>query len=82
MRESSSAAVVDCGASKTVCGETWLNCHLDTLQETEKSAVKSDRSCSIFKFGDVVRGDKNVSIQTLIARSSFPTLPYKEQMLK
>ena len=87
VRESLSAAVVDCGASKTVCGHTWLNCYLDTLQETERSAVKSDRSCSVFKLGDEVRvssnrrvvipahiGDKNVSIQTEVVDSDVPLL--------
>ena len=60
VRESFSAAVVDCGASKTVCGEAWLNCYLlDTLQEAEESVVESHSKGSVFKFGDGARVSSN-----------------------
>ena len=30
-------AVLDSGCTKTVCGETWLNCYLGTLSDEDKS---------------------------------------------
>ena len=33
LSESLNAAVVDCGASQTVCGETWFSCFKDGLME-------------------------------------------------
>ena len=31
-----SMAVLDSGCTKTVCGETWLNCDLETLSDEDK----------------------------------------------
>ena len=50
--QSFNAAVLDCGASKTVCGTVWLNCYLESLNETEQKKVKYKKSNNLFKFGD------------------------------
>ena len=50
--ESLASAVLDCGASKTVCGKIWYETYVDTLNEDEKAKVKNCISDNIFKFGD------------------------------
>ena len=47
------SAIIDCGATKTVCGTTWYNCYLDTLSEMQKASIQTEESnTSSFKFGD------------------------------
>ena len=40
------------GCSKTVCGETWFNVYLDTLNHKEKDSIVEKESRTVFKFGD------------------------------
>ena len=35
----------------TVCGEKWLSCYIDTLDESNKDKVKQNFSQNNFKFG-------------------------------
>ena len=35
--ETLSMTVLDSGCTKTVCGETWLNCYLKTLSDEDKN---------------------------------------------
>ena len=37
--ESWNAAVLDSGATNTVAGESWLNCYMSSLSESEKQKV-------------------------------------------
>ena len=46
------AAILDSGASKTVCGKTWLRCSEETLPKEKQELIHSEPSTSIFKFGD------------------------------
>ena len=39
--ESVSAEVLDSGASRTVCGQFWMNCYLETLNESEVKDVET-----------------------------------------
>ena len=50
--ESFSAAVLDSGASKTVCGETWMNYYKETLSIEDQNSITSEPSSAYFKFGD------------------------------
>ena len=43
-------ALLDSGCSKTVCGENWLKCYMDTLPED--ADVNRTTSDNHFKFGD------------------------------
>ena len=63
-------AVIDCGAAKTVCGMTWWECYVDTLDEKERREVNSYPGKSIFKFGDgkEVRSNKLVTFPAIIGK--------------
>ena len=52
--ETLSYAILDSGCTKSVCGKVWLQCHLDALNESDKSSVQEQESSSKFKFGDGV----------------------------
>ena len=49
--ETVNKAVLDCGASKTVCGKEWLQCYMDSLNEKTRSQIKEFTSDILFKFG-------------------------------
>ena len=67
--ETLSMAVLDSGCSKTVCGGTWFNCHLETLSDEDKKLLHVDDSDSFFKVGDgkLIKSNKKVTIPTVIA---------------
>ena len=52
MAESFNCAVIDCGASKTVCGQEWFRVMYDSLNEDEKKSVCQEPSSGSFRFGD------------------------------
>ena len=68
--ESLASAVLDCGASKTVCGKIWYETYVDTLNEDEKAKVKNCVSDNIFKFGDgkIIKSLKCVEIPVTIGQ--------------
>ena len=47
--ETLSMAVLDSGCTKTVCGETWLNCYLETLSDEDKKLLHVEDSNSFFQ---------------------------------
>ena len=49
--ETVSHAVLDCGASKTVCGLEWYTCFIESLREEQREQSKEHPSDTIFKFG-------------------------------
>ena len=67
--ETLSMAVLDPGCPKTVCGETWLNCYLETLSNEDKKLLHVEDSNSVSKFGDskLTEYNKKVTIPTVIA---------------
>ena len=88
-------AILDSGCSKTVCGETWFNCYLDTLSKKERDSINFGQSKTVFKFGDgelvpsikIVKIPANisgyeVSIETDIINNMIPLLLSKEAMKK
>ena len=93
--ESLSAAVLDSGASRTVCGQFWMNCYLETLNESELKDVETYESNSVLKFGDGQKiesmkkmkipariGFKNVKIETDAVNTNIPLLLSKASMKK
>ena len=93
--ESLGAAVLDSGASKTVCGNTWMSCYIDALSLDEKASVLHSDSSTVFKFGDGKRvpstkkmtvpaciGNQRVMIETDVIDSDIPLLLSKPAMKK
>ena len=93
--EALSAAILDSGASKTVCGKTWMTCYQDTLTELDKKKIKVEESSTHFKFGDGRKissmkrlviparlGDINVNIATDVIDEDIPLLLSKDSMKK
>ena len=52
LAESLNTAVLDSGASKTVCGQNWFNIFAGSLTPTERSKITISPSSNIYKFGD------------------------------
>ena len=50
--ESWNHAILDSGASKTVCGSMWLSTYVDSLSDSDKLAVAYSDSNNSFHFGD------------------------------
>lgn len=50
--ETIGAALLDSGCSKTVCGEQWLECFMDTLDANDKKSISYESSQSVYRFGD------------------------------
>ena len=46
------SAILDSGASTTVCGKKWLDCFLETLPEDSKKEIPDEEGTKSFKFGD------------------------------
>ena len=49
--ESWNAAVLDSGASKTLCDQVWLDSYIDSLSEVQKANIVFQTSFSIYRFG-------------------------------
>lgn len=67
MSETWNAAVLDCGATKTVAGKTWVDHYVMCLSDDDKKLVKVQNSNTAFRFGD---GDQVISEQNV----TFPAL--------
>ena len=51
--ETWSSALLNCGASKTVCGKEWLTQYINNLSDTDQSKVLFGKSTHIYRFGEV-----------------------------
>ena len=51
MSETWNCALIDSGASKTVCGIDWLNVYLDSIPHEDANTILYSESNSFFKFG-------------------------------
>ena len=45
-------AVLDNGASSTVCGTKWYKCFLETLTDAQKKKIVKIKGVRTFKFGN------------------------------
>ena len=88
-------AVLNSGCTKNVCGETWLQCYLETLDESEKMKVKYFSSSTSFNFGSgecVVSSKlvilpseiagRKLKIETEVVNCDLPLLLSKDAMKK
>jgi len=68
--ETFGSAVLDSGCTKNVCGKTWLECYMETLDKNQQPKVKEYESTTTFKFGsgDSVKSLKRVKIPVCIGR--------------
>jgi len=61
--ETINKAVLDCGASRTVCGSEWFSIYLDSIPEKERNEIIEKPSNTMFKFGvGMLRASKRVII--------------------
>ena len=89
--ETLGSAVLDSGASSTVCGTKWYKCFLETLTDAQKKKNSKKKGVRTFKFGD---GNKlnslykvilpcvvaDISIITDVVDSDIPLLLSKDAM--
>ena len=93
--ETLGSAVLDSGASSTVCGTKWYKCFLETLTDAQKKKIVKIKGVRTFKFGDgnklnslykvilpCVIADIEVSIITDVVNSDIPLLLSKDAMKK
>ena len=91
--ETLGSAVLDSGASSTVCGTKWYKCFLETLTDAQKKKIVKIKGVRTFKFGDgnklnplykvilpCVITDIEVSIITDVVNSDIPLLLSKDAM--
>ena len=95
LSESLNKALLDSGCTKTVCGEEWLNCYMESLTENELKKVSVEKSDSLFKFGNnklikskrrvnipCLIGNRNVTLACDVVDCQIPLLLSKESMKK
>ena len=67
--ETINQAVLDCGASRTVCGTEWYTVYLDSLPERVREQVTEYPSDTMFRFGvGTMRASKRVLIPVTICK--------------
>ena len=79
-------ALLDTGASMTVCGENWYDRFIESIDEKEKSLVQENESEVVFKFGagklkakkfaliPVTVFERDIMLQVHVVNSDIPLL--------
>ena len=93
--ETWSSALLDCGASKTVCGSEWLEEYKQNLTDSNLRQLSSSKSHNFYRFGDgrripakecvslpAIIGTKRVIINTDVVDSDIPLLLSRDSMKK
>ena len=93
MAESWSSALLDCGASKTVCRKIWLDQFIQNLDKIDLAQIKFSNSSHIYQFGDgrkikaiksaqipAITGSKKFQIETDVTEGDIPLLLSKSSM--
>ena len=67
--EARNCAILDCACSSTVCGQTWLDCYIDSLHENDRNKVIIKPGEKVFKFGggEVMKSKTSVEIPAILA---------------
>ena len=91
--ETWNSGLLDCGATRTVCGSKWLEEYILSLSDEDKESVSYSPSNSVFRFGDGIRvqakqsakipayvGDTKLSFTTDIIDNDLPLLLSKPFM--
>ena len=71
--ETMNKALIDTGASATVCGKSWLKCYEDSLTPEEMSEIKEIETCKKFRFGDgrLIKAEKHLQIPVRVCNEEF-----------
>ena len=65
-------AVIDSGASETVCGKKWFSTYLDSISFEELNQVKQDSSDMLLTFGsDRMKASKKLTLPVNIANQNI-----------
>ena len=88
-------AVLDCGATKTVAGSSWVDHYLKCLSEDDMRLVETFETNTSYRFGDGNQvmctknvklpaqiGNKSVLISTDVIEKEIPLLLSRESMRK
>ena len=88
-------AILDSACSSTVCGDSWINAYIQSLDESDKMRVKTTAGEKVFKFGGgtclkskgeytlpAVIAGKDVTIKTDVVESDIPLLLSRTAMKK
>lgn len=93
--EARNCAVLDSACTSTVCGRRWMDCFIQSLNDHDKSKLKSSDSAKMFKFGGgtclksegayeipAVIAGRNITIKTDVVDSDIPLLLSRTAMKK
>ncbi|KAL5262651.1 hypothetical protein ACHWQZ_G008148 [Mnemiopsis leidyi] len=92
--ETINKAVLDSGASRTVCGKEWYDCYVDSLSQETKAGLKELPSNTVFKFGvgklkadkvvhlPVKLCDKEILLEVHVVQTDIPLLLSLQTMKK
>ena len=85
MAETWSSALLDCHASKTVCGKEWFNQYIVNLSGHKQENIKLTPSNNVYSFGDgrkikakqkvtfpAIIGKEHTNIQSAIIQNDIP----------
>ena len=58
--------------TKTVCGQVWLDCYLQSLSSEDQQSVREEKSETSFRFGNdkVFKSIKHVTLPTFIVNNN------------
>ena len=95
MAETWNTAVLDCGATKTVAGRSWVDHYVMCLSDDDKKLVQVRKTNTAFRFGDgnqvisdmnvtfpAILGNRSISISTDVIEKDIPLLLSRESMKK
>ena len=93
--ETWSSALLDCGASKTVCGKEWFQKYKQSLSNENQQKILTSDSNNTFRFGDGKReksqkcvslpatiGSMDITINADIVDNDIPLLLSRDSMKK
>ena len=93
--ESIGKALLDCGCTKTVAGQIWLDAYLSMLSDDQLKLVKYKDDSTVFRFGNgkectsrkmvhlpATLGKRSVGIDVCIVENDLPLLLSKDSMEK
>ncbi|KAL5271029.1 hypothetical protein ACHWQZ_G001623 [Mnemiopsis leidyi] len=88
-------ALLDTGASATVCGREWYKVFENSLNEEDKRSITEEKTEKVFRFGDgkPVRAislkvipiricEKDIFLKTFVVENDIPLLLSKQTMMK
>ena len=95
VEESIGKALLDCGCTKTVAGQIWLDAYLSMLSNDQLKLVKYEEDFTVFRFGNgkesiskkmvhipATMGKRSVGINVCIVENDLPLLLSKNSMEK